>query len=189
VSLIEFQYLRKHISYIVERYLAVNIPQFPYGIRSTTKTIQSLHRDELTGIEIGTEYGYNAFNMFKNLPIKKLYCIDPYEVDDKILVKAKKRLAPYKDKIEFIRKRSCDAYQDVPDVDFVYIDGDHSYSVVKSDIELYYPKARLIVGGHDVYSDEVQKAVLEYMKEKDIPAKNVYFALRDWIIVKGDNNE
>ncbi len=41
--------------------------------------------------------------------------------------------------------------------DMVFIDGDHSYEAVKRDIELWLPKCRKLICGHDY--NEVWKAV------------------------------
>lgn len=47
-------------------------------------------------------------------------------------------------------------------LDFIFIDGDHTYEFVKKDIELWYPKLRYgcIIAGHDYYGG-VKQAVDE----------------------------
>lgn len=63
-----------------------------------------------------------------------------------------KRFASYGDKYEHIRKRSVDAPDSIPEqVDFVYIDADHSYEGVFTDLCTWFPKVREggIIGGHD----------------------------------------
>lgn len=37
-----------------------------------------------------------------------------------------------------------------PDVDFLFIDGDHSYKTVKKELEMYASKARKYIGFHDI---------------------------------------
>ena len=120
--------------------------------------------------------------MLQNLDIKKLYLIDPYEgywdggKDNKFRgpaymrktkITMKHDLENYKDKIKNIYAKSSDAIKDIPDnIDFIYIDGDHSYEAVSSDINLYYNKVRKggIFGGDD-YKEEYpgsMKAVDEF---------------------------
>lgn len=178
-----------------EEHILVVFPE--YASKEAIKTVKKLNLKNIVGAEIGTEFGYNAYNIMKVLPIKKLYCIDPYEFHDgyqhhkeasayNIMMKAQLRLEQFGKKVEFIRKKSKDAIKDIPMLDFIYIDGDHRYKAVKKDLELYYPKVKEggIVGGHDSYSDEVQRAVMEYVKEKDIDVSKVHFRFRDWYIEK-----
>ena len=57
------------------------------------------------------------------------------------------------------------------DVDFVYVDGDHSYDGCMGDLEKYWPKTK-IIGGHDykIKYPGVVKAVNEFTEEKNIKA-------------------
>lgn len=137
---------------------------------------------DVLGVEIGVLHGLNAISIMQNLDIKHLYLIDPYILYDDGINKYKDRekdfkiaqqnMYPYKDKVTFIKKTSIDAVRDVPNnLDFVYIDGNHSYRYVKHDIEEYYPKVKSggIIGGHDFRADcsGLCKAVLEFAtKEK-----------------------
>ena len=100
----------------------------------------------------------------------------------------KKRLLKYSDRVVFIKKFSEEAVDDIPnDLDFVYIDGNHSYEFVKKDIELYYAKMRSggVLGGHDFnsFSLGVVKAVLEFANNYDLPiyGKGSFI---DWWVVK-----
>lgn len=127
--------------------------------------------------------------------MKKLYLIDPYSpyyesgklvnISD-VFPKTKKRLKKFEEKIEFIRKKSSEAIDDVSDnLDFVYIDGNHAYEFVKKDIEYYYPKVREggIIGGHDfcVQNIGVCKAVLEFVRKNDL---KLYGKNTDWWVLK-----
>jgi len=152
--------------------------------------------NDLVGAEIGTYLGENAENILKTISIKKLYLIDsyiPYVRVDGVLYDtklcfpiAKQRLSRFKQKIRFIKKKSSEAVNDVPDnLDFVYIDGNHIYEHVKEDIELYYPKIKRggVIGGHDFNSTflGVCKAVIEFSEKNnlELQGKNP-----DWWIVK-----
>lgn len=64
----------------------------------------------------------------------------------------------YKDNIIIIRENSLVAYRKLPYniyFDFIFIDGDHRYSVVKEDIETYYQylDTNGIIAGHDYNHD------------------------------------
>ena len=85
-------------------------------------------------------------------------------------------LKPYKDKVTLIKKTSIDAVNDVPNhVDFVYIDGNHSYRYVKHDVESYYPKVRNggIIGGHDFRADcaGLCRAVMQFGEKEKLELK------------------
>lgn len=154
----------------------------------------------VTGVEIGAAEGLHAQTILKSLNIKKLFLIDPYmpyfevKTDGKDEVKeyidclplARARLAKYKKKTVFITKFSEEATDLVPDnLDFVYIDGNHSYESVKKDIALYYPKIKVegLLGGHDFAQNfsGVINAVEEFAEDHHY---DLHQKLRDWWIVK-----
>jgi len=94
-------------------------------------------------------------------------------------------LYKYKDKIVFIKKLSEDAVNDVPELDFCYIDANHSYDYVKKDIELYYPKIKQggFIGGHDFHISAlgVVRAVLEFVDKEGLELEGYP---RDWWVKK-----
>ena len=161
--------------------------------RPTTRFILYKYRmKNMIVAEVGVDYGINAKNMLKLLPIKKIYLIDPYELKldnvpgDIRFKKAKKFLSKYKRKIVFIRKNSFEAVKDIPNnLDFIYLDGSHTYEDVKKDIELYYPKVRKggILGGHDFWVSQIGicKAVLEFVEYNKLRLNG---ELTDWWIIK-----
>jgi predicted O-methyltransferase YrrM len=119
-------------------------------------------------VEIGTHTGSFADFILENSTNSTLYCIDPYirydEYDDAIneitgdemYEEVYNRLkSKYGDRIIFIRKFSRDAVEDVPPIDFLYIDGNHRYKYVLEELELFYPKVKgCIVGDDAVDTDE-----------------------------------
>jgi len=152
---------------------------------------------KLIGVEIGVCEALNAFNYLRTIEnIELTYLIDSYgyyEQDgnprdfshyEKI---AKRRVAPFGKRVKFIKKKSEDAIDMFEDasLDFVYIDGDHSYAAVKNDIKLYYPKVKAggIFGGDDfcIKFPGVAKAVLEFVEEYNL---ELHGANRDWWIIK-----
>lgn len=151
---------------------------------------------DVVGVEIGTLRGLNAVSIVQNLNIKQLYLVDPYILYDdginayqnrtKDYKIAQQNVKAFKDKVTFVTKKSEDAVDDIPnDLDFVYIDGNHSYEYVKKDIEMYYPKVKPggILGGHDFRAGfyGLCTAVLEFANEHQI---NLYGDHTDWWFVK-----
>lgn len=145
------------------------------------------------GCELGLERGKNAERMFQSIPNLKLYGVDPYEQhpqcsyiyqakirnwDDAYLMdcrrQAEERLKGKN--CQIIAKFSEDAVKEIKDnsLDFVYIDGDHSYDFVMLDIILWGRKVKKggIVSGHDYFYEKngagrrakVMQAVNDYTK-------------------------
>jgi hypothetical protein len=86
-----------------------------------------------------------------------------------------KRFDKYKDRTFFMRATSEKAILKFPDnsLDFVYIDGDHSYDAVLLDIILWHRKVKDggILAGHDYQETRkhgVKKAVDDYVKYHNI---------------------
>jgi len=188
---------------IIHRLLKLGKTYVPrYFIRGMTGYIKDNLKNfnqPLIGIEIGSAEGENAKTMFNAIPIRHLYCIDPYDVYTEVdigrtadasgqLEKAKKNLKEYLSYVTFIKDYSYNCINQFEDVgyDFVYIDGNHDYDCVKQDIELYYPKVRSggILGGHDFGAGfyGIVRAVQELCNKYDY----VLYSGRDgdWWIVK-----
>jgi|TARA_Y100000310_G_C20670619_1_gene810066 hypothetical protein len=191
--------------------LGYNLKQYEY--RSFMKALKNTRKKGLVGVEIGTLDGWHALEMMELLPIKKLYLIDPYRaykdydesvknprktqkaLDERMKV-AKKVLEKYGNKVQFIRKFSDDAADLIKDnsLDFIYIDGNHQYEFVKSDLKNYYKKVKKggFFGGHDYTNSQltilenfgVFKAVNEFIKQEPI-----YFHELDWWVIKGEEKK
>lgn len=115
------------------------------------------------GVEVGVEAGLYAEQLFLANPNLRLYGVDPWlaysgyrehvtqEKLDGIFQSAQDRLKAYK----WIPKRmtSVAAAQDFQDneLDFVYIDGNHTFVHVVQDLAAWIPKVRSggIISGHD----------------------------------------
>jgi len=155
----------------------------------------------LFGAEIGTFEGDNAESILKILPIKMIYLIDPYEkyqdyegdtAYNSLNVaeqKAKKKLMKYKEKIIWVKRKSTEALKDIPNnLDFVYIDGNHSYKFVKEDMKNYYKKLKMggVLAGHDIengidLNDGVTRAFVEFVRENNLKP---YILYPDWWVIK-----
>lgn len=171
---------------------------FPHTcIREFIYFLQEHFKDkkDLVGVEVGVYLGHNAFNVMKNLPIEKLYLIDPYmpwiekgKLHDlpELERKARHRVKPYNDKLIWIKKTSFDAVNDIPNgIDFVYIDGNHDYEYISKDIELYYPKIKSggVIAGHDFNTCflGIVKAVIDFSKKNSLQLQGKEV---DWWFVK-----
>ncbi len=159
----------------------------------------------LIGVEIGVYGGEHALSMLEHLDVERLYCIDPYELYDDYTayvkrigvdiaplsaaeMRAKELLKDHRDKLTWIKKMSADAVSDIAgEVDFVYIDGNHLESYVKSDLENYLKvlKKGGVIGGHDFYNgfqrqhDGVIDAVTKFIANTEY---KLQVELPDWWI-------
>lgn len=180
-----------------------------YRIRGMCECLMRKYKgSNITGVEIGVQYGHHALILLKNLNIDKLYLIDPYKCyygysnlkNDTIASSfeqtdydsaynyTREYLKDYMDRIVFIKKLSSKAVENIPNgVDFVYIDGNHSYSYVLNDLINYYPLVKKggIIGGHDFrLSLGVPFAVIDFVNKMGIDKKYCSGGHFDWWIVK-----
>ncbi len=148
-----------------------------------------------TGAEIGVRGGEYSELLCQTIPtLEKLYAIDPWEVvmeDPSSMVygesaqhhyyrEAVKRLEKYP-QVEIVRKLSYDAVKDIPynSLDFVYIDGAHTFDYVMLDLIEWTKRVRPggIVSGDDYYimrRGNVMGAVNAYCEAHNPKALNVY---------------
>lgn len=118
------------------------------------------------GAEVGLFRGRNARAMFREIPNLKLYGIDayfdqPYSTRHKTVPRYERNRKMASERLKnrnivIIEKFSEEAVQNIPydSLDFVYIDGDHSYDYVMTDIILWARRVRSggIISGHDYIS-------------------------------------
>ena len=103
---------------------------------------------------LSTSVFYEYFNVISVDPYIPGYDDNDRNSEESKLIAAKNAFArKFKDKVEQINKTSAEAVVEFEDntLDFVYIDGDHTYEGVKRDILLWLPKIKTdgIIGGHD----------------------------------------
>ena len=132
------------------------------------------------GIEIGTCRGESALEWCGAIPDLQLTCVDayaPYNANarqdrlDQWHSKAQQRIADSGFNIDLWRMSSRDAVSRFEDesVDFVYIDGDHSFDTVMMDLLQYAPKVRHggLIALHDYFRSRgggVMEAVDAYTR-------------------------
>ena len=142
------------------------------------------------GAEIGVAGGFHSKQICEQVSGVRLLCIDTWKVYkglrhtlkqekyDWCLETAQENLAPYN--AEIIQAFSMDAVRDVEleSLDFVYIDGNHSFDYVMQDIIEWSKRVRRggIVSGHDYY---------RFRNAGIVPAVNVYaymHHIKEWFL-------
>jgi hypothetical protein len=110
------------------------------------------------GVEIGVLRGEHAENLLKRWNCEKLFLIDLWEHR---LIKKYYHVVEKKfrgnDKVQIMKMDSHQASKEFMDesLDFIYIDADHSFKGVASDIISWYPKLKRfgVLAGHDYRED------------------------------------
>jgi hypothetical protein len=165
------------------------------------------NREGLIGAEIGFGCGYNAESIVNLLKPAKLFCIDPFfgsrvyldsgltvdwysQLENNRLFKDRVAALKASGHVEFVKAFSDEAWSSLPkDLDFVYIDGNHSLDYAYRDIAngMQAVKVGGFVGGHDYFnaSFEVAEAVFKYRRESGLEAS---FDFPDFWFQKGGLN-
>lgn len=156
---------------------------------------------ELICCEVGVCHGFTSEYLLNNMPnIKTYYAVDHYptfvdwdgtrvtqERQDEIKKRCFDKLQPFSDKVQIIYQDSGSFSRIIPDehLNFVFIDGDHSYAATTNDIICYWPKVKSggIFAGHDINLKSVQDAVMNFFGEKVNQIKIV--ENNAWFFVKG----
>jgi len=153
--------------------------------------------------ELGVALADNAASILSLLNVQHLYLIDPYDtflinykwkpkimplqLQQKRLLIAQRKLKRWTSKCTWLNMPSRKAVVRIPDnsLDFIYIDGDHSYQGFFEDLALYFQKMRKnsIIAGHDFTGDwlEPVRAVLDFSKEHNL---ELLTRQADWWMVK-----
>jgi hypothetical protein len=178
--------------------------QWPIGWMAGKGLIPILqsHGEKLIGCELGVCYGWNLVWTLQNIPDIRMYAIDPYtpyddgpggyfDQDKQNIIKNTmlENIDPYKDRVKFMMSRSQDVVFHFPDgyLDYIFIDGDHSYEAAKRDIVNYYPKVKSggIFAGHDYSMPGVKKALDEFLDEQGLTIDIIQFCDTDaWYWIK-----
>lgn len=146
------------------------------------------------GVELGVFAGQTYFYLLERFPDLTLTGIDIFEhgkVDNdqgarsyrqfplhKYFEQIMERKEAFGDRAVLIRGDTADSVRLVKNkVDFVFIDGDHTYEGVKRDIEAWLPKIkkRGFIAGHDIDMSSVKKAVTELLPNYSNPGEVVWY--------------
>jgi len=165
------------------------------------------------GAEIGVCRGWYSMILCDRIPGLHLYCIDPWKSYpdytenhhdqkgmDEYCSATKHRMR--KRNCTIIRKTSMEAVKDFEDgsLDFVFIDGNHSFEYVTEDIAAWSKKVRVggIVSGHDYFnSAELKKGLwVEKMNKQEtirlcqvkdvVDAWTKAYHVNPWFVITGD---
>lgn len=134
-----------------------------------------------TGAELGVKEGRFSLYLLEHVPNSVLYSVDlwspqtgrqgegvetyadwPHEAYYRAFVNA---CAPYADRSHILKMSTAEAVSCVPDnLDFVFIDADHSTQGVYDDLKWWVPKIRDggLISGHDFNWPSVQKALRKF---------------------------
>lgn len=140
---------------------------------------------DVVGLELGVWYGYNMGHLLEECPnIKLLFGIDPYlpyqdwnrfidqGMIDAAYNSAKSIADSFPGRADLIKTTSEQAASGAKDglLDFIFIDGDHSYERCYEDLNLWYSKIRPggLFSGHDFSLPGVNKAILDFRTENNI---------------------
>ena len=164
-----------------------HINRYMYGFIQVLEyleaNIEHKFPSEAKMVEIGSYFGESTMLFASTGIFKEIHCIDPfkgkeemndwYGYDWDLVKKEFKTNTRYFDNIILHEDYSYNVIDEFKDnsIDFVYIDGNHSYEDTKKDIELYLPKIKPngYIAGHD-YMEHFQgciDAVQETVGEPD----------------------
>lgn len=153
------------------------------------------------GLEIGVCRGENiVYFLEKTDKIEKIDCIDPYlpyddwngpitkeDVERSYQITLENFL-PHRNRVELHKDTSINCVSKFHDefFDYIFIDGDHSYQGVLSDISNYYSKLKKggIFSGHDINLADVRKALLDFRTQNNIKDEIKFTNINVWYWIK-----
>lgn len=159
-------------------------------------------------VEIGSWQGKSTYCMARGLQAgAKIYAIDPFNSDGEedskkdyielsegkdLLSVFQNNLKGYEDHIEVKKGYSNDFVNEINDIDFLFIDGDHSIEGCSYDFENYIPKVKNYgyVAIHDYYPDRKELGpthVVEQIAGKDESIKTIGVFDTLWLGQKIEN--
>ena len=151
-------------------------------IKHRLELSELMPKRKLTGVEVGVAGGAFSNDMLMNWKIKTLYLVDvwkciptqkgdassPQAWHDFTFETCRRIMANHNKKAIIMQGFSVDMALKIKDksLDFVYLDADHSYEGVMSDLEAWFPKLKKggIMFGHDYLNEAygVNIAVEDY---------------------------
>jgi predicted O-methyltransferase YrrM len=145
---------------------------------------------EIVGAEIGVCLAASTELFMKNVPSYPTYIdwngADFNEERQKLMKQyAIDVLKPFKEKIEFIYEDSSTFANSVEDesLDFIFIDGDHSYDGFIKDLSSYFPKVKKggIVSGDDITLTTISNGLNDFFSENKPDIKT---GEKMWYLIK-----
>ncbi len=152
------------------------------GERNTLRKLMHKLPNDAVMVELGTFKGNSAHIMVQEMVrLKKnyhLHCFDTYKDEYSFGEElARKKLKRFKCSI--LKIDTTKAADTFDEIDFVFIDGDHSYEKCKADIIAWKPKMKkgAIMAGHD-YGRKcfgVTEAVAECFEKAYNPERSIWW--------------
>jgi hypothetical protein len=103
-------------------------------------------------VEVGSLRGRSAFALLTGCD-GPVYCIDPWEDPGDHAYRGFMEVCGHFPNLRPVRGYSPAVADQIPgDVDMVFIDGDHSRESLEADIDVWLPRTRKLICGHD-YSE------------------------------------
>ena len=127
-------------------------------------------------VEIGTLFGLTAKKIARETEAKviavDIFCWNPFGLTSAQHEAFTRRILASELKegrVELVKQDSRQFLQEMKDVDFVFLDGDHRYESVKAELEIIKTKGVKWIAGHDFGNPTfgVTKAVREVVGEPD----------------------
>jgi hypothetical protein len=137
------------------------------------------------GVEVGVHAGWYSDVILEHSKLERVFSVDAWNSEEPGLPAGMTDLEAFKMTADalwkygyrsvMIRQKSVDAAKIFADksLDFIYIDANHTYEAICSDIEAWWPKIKPggIFSGHDFNecSPEIKQAVWLHCKRHDLP--------------------
>ena len=144
------------------------------GLADLTNYIEG---NNLTIAEIGSANGESASIFSRSEKISKIYCIDMWKKPD-VEHEFDRKNIPKVIKVKSLSEEAAPQFPD-HEFDLVYIDASHGYEGIKKDIELWLPKTKRYISGHD-YTFKFM-GVIQAVCEK-FTRPNFVFADGSWMV-------
>lgn len=156
----------------------------------------------LVGCELGVKEGHNIrYLLDRASNIKMTYAVDPWksyidgdwglQSQESVTVwknRAMEVLGDYMYKITVLELSSAEAVAHIEDnsLDYIFIDGDHSYEAVLHDVTHYWDKIKSggIFAGHDWNLSSVTRAVTEFRETNNITTPIQFVESNVWFWIK-----
>lgn len=125
------------------------------------------------GAEIGVRFGRTLFYLLDNNPRLQMYAVD-IDISQFYSSQIKEK---YGDRIIVLEGDSSTVAENIlTKLDFVFIDGAHSYKAVMKDLTAYAPKVKQKCGllGHDIDYPSIQKALKDFSIDYEVGPDNVW---------------
>lgn len=118
------------------------------GKRGLIDLLLHLEIDNIDMIELGSAGGESMSIFSDSNIIRSIVCVDIWQAYPELECEFDKKMTSKVKKLKMDVTEAVKLYDD-KSFDFIYIDADHAYSSISRDIDMWLPKTRRYIGGHD----------------------------------------